>query len=243
MRQFNRTLALIFCGTIFAIIGFSQDLKLASETYPEHRLLPLRGKVYSKTYIQIKGNPFLFKEWLPGTLYLNNNDSVTGVELRFDTYQQIVVAYIRDLNRLILPEEDLVTAFSINNRGIDHFFKRVNHDLGVKKAHSGYFLQVLYEGNMSLQKLFYNKTITLRSPEMPFIEEFVPESAFYLYINGNYEILRMNKAFLKGRFPEYKKEISAYTRKNKLKYKKEKDFAMIIAYLDDIMKKPEGIKP
>jgi len=236
MIRFNKIAAALLLSILVAICGFSQEVKLASELYPEHRLDPLRGEVYNKIYIQTKGNPFLFKEWLPGTLYLTNNDSVPGLELRFDTYSQAAIVYIKDLNRLILPDENLVMAFSIGNAGSKLYFKKVSHDLGVKKVHSGYFLQVLYEGSVSLYKLYLNDAIPLRAAEMPFIEEFVPKSDYYIYINGTYEIAHLKRSYLKNRFPEHKKEISRYARTNRLSLKDENDFATMISHIDRISK-------
>ena len=214
--------------------SFSQEVELASKEYPELRFYPLRGRVYTNSYIQVKGNAYLNDDWVTGTLYLTNDRTISNVRFKYDNYGQFVVVYNDKLNRLVLPEPNLVTAFSYNQGNVNRYFKRVNSDFGVKKVHSDYFLEVLYEGNISFYKLYLKSTLPLKVPEMPYIDEFISEERYYIYLKGNYEIAHLKKSYLKQRFPQYKKEISHYARTNKLKLKKEADFAKMIAYLGQL---------
>jgi len=211
--------------------GYSQTVKLGSEKYPEHRFYPLKGQIYNTTYRQIKGDAFLTEDWIIGTIHLNNGRNIPEVKYKFDTYSQIVIIYNDALKRLILPEENLVTGFTFTDGKLNRYFKRVNSDLGVRKVHSDYFLEVLHEGEISFYKLYLKTVLPLRVPEMPFIDEFVDEKHYYLCINGMYEPARLTKSFLKQRFPGYRKEISHYARKNNLRLKDETDFANMIFYL------------
>ena len=223
----------------FVLIGVLQNshaqaVRLASKEYPELRYYPLRGQVYNKTYMQIKGNPYLTDDWVKGTVYLKDGNTIPKAEFKFDTYGQFILVYNEELKRLVLPEENLVTAFSYNDKGINSYFKRVHSDLGVKEIHSDYFLEVLYEGKIAFYKLHQKTVLPLRTPEMPFIDEFINEDRYYIYLNGKYEIAHLKKSYLKQRFPQYKKEISHYARTNKLKLKKEADFTKMIAYLGQL---------
>lgn len=229
-----RYLFLFLAGLSLFHQAVSQQVRLASETYPEHRYYPLRGKVYSNAYIQIKGNPYLTSDWVVGNVYLSDGSSIPKIIFKFDTYAQEVILYNDELNRLIKPETNLVAAFQYSDKGNRRYFKRVYSDLGVKKVHSGYFLDVLQEGNIALYKLYRKMVLPLREPEMPFIDEFIDEERYYIFKNGTYEIAHINKSYLKQKFPEYKKEISRYARKNKLKLKNETDFAKMISYLGQL---------
>ncbi len=212
----------------------AQTVRLASEEYPELRYYPLRGQVYNKTYMQIKGNPYLTDDWVKGTVFLKDGNTIPKAEFKFDTYGQFILVYNEELKRLVLPEENLVAAFSYNDKGINRYFKRVHSDLGVKKIHSDYFLEVLHEGKIAFYKLHQKTVLPLRTPEMPFIDEFINEDRYYIYMNNTFEIARLKKSYLKQKFPRYKREIARYARSNKLKAKNEQDFAKIIAYLGQL---------
>jgi len=225
---------LVFIGIGFFQSSFSQVVRLASEEYPEHRYYPLRGQVYTNTYMQVKGNAYLTDDWVIGTLCLKDEKTISNVKFKFDTYEQVVIIYNDELKRLILPEKNLVTAFSYKDGSVSKYFKRVNSDFGVKKIHSDYFLEVLHEGKLAFYKLYLKTVLPLRIPEMPFIDEFTDEYCYYIYLNETFEIARLKKSYLKQRFPQYKKEISRYARINKLKLKNELDFAKMIAYLEQL---------
>ena len=221
----------IFLGT--GIIR-SQTIRLASEEYPEHKYYPLRGEVYTNQYIQVKGNAYLTEDWTEGTIYLTGNESITGVKFKYDVFAQTVLVYNDKLKRLVLPDYNLVTAFSFPDLGNMRYFKRVNSDLGVKKIHSDYYLEVLHEGTISLYKLYLKSELPLHTPELPLIKEFTDEERYYIFMNGRYEIANLNKVYLKKRFPQYKKNISQFARNNKLKFKYERDFAREIAYIGQL---------
>lgn len=225
---------LTFTGIILFQYSFAQPVRLASEEYPEHRYYPLRGQVYTNTYIQIKGNPYLMDDWVTGDIHLSNNKTLPKVQFKFDTYAQVVIVYNDELKRLIVPEKNLVSAFSYIDGNNTRYFKRVNADFGIKRIHSDYFLEVLYEGEIAFYKLYLKSVLSLRIAEMPYIEEFTNESRYYIFLNDRYEITRLKKSQLKQQFPQYKKEISRYVRTNKLKLKREQDFAKVIAYLSQL---------
>ena len=197
VNAFVKYIFLTFYFVIFFLNSYSQEVKLASKEYPELRYYPLRGSVYTNTYIQIKGDAYLTDDWITGNLYLTYDRTISNVKFKYDNYGQFVVVYNDKLHRLVLPEHNLITAFSYKDGGVNRYFKRVNSDFGVKKVHSDYFLEVLHEGNISFYKLFLKSTLPLRIPEMPFIDEFISEERYYIYLNGNYEIVHLKKSFLK----------------------------------------------
>jgi hypothetical protein len=217
----------------------AQTVKTGSAEYPEHRYYPLKGLVYTSTYMQIKGDPYLNQDWLIGTLYLKDGKNVPRVKFKFDTYAQVVIVYNDELKRLILPEENLVNSFSFVDESGERSFKQVFSDLGVRKIHSGYFLEVLHEGNIGFYKLYQKTVLPLRVPEMPFIDEFVNENRYYIFMNGNYEPARLTKVFLKQKFPMYRREISHYSHTNNLRLRSEKDFAQMISHLEQLSTTPD----
>ncbi len=214
---------------------YSQDLVLTSEKYPELRFSPLKGEVFYSAYRQIKGNPYLTEDWSIGTIHLENGEAIRNVQFRFDIYGHRVLVYQDYLKRVVIPDKSEIESFSYKENGKIRNFKSVNAELTSQKMLAQYFIEVMNEGRVSFYKLYYYSVLPLKTPEMPYIDEFLLQQDYYLFYNGRYEVAKLRKSFLCKSFPEYKPEIKHFIREKKLKMKKEGDFALVIGHLGDLM--------
>lgn len=222
---------LVFCGQHL----FAQEMKLASDVYTEHRYYPLRGKAFFKAYRQIKGNAYLTKDWVDGTIYLANGEILKSVKYKIDVYAHYLLVYNEYLKRVIILPRSEVKSFTVDSNNKQRLFKRVTANRNLKSMNNEFFLEVLKEGHISLYKLYFRDVTPLRTPEMPFIDEFVNGENYYIVYQGNWESVRLRRSSLNKQFPAYKDEIKQYTRTYKLKLKREEDFSQVIHYISQIV--------
>jgi hypothetical protein len=218
---------------------YSQEAVLSSEIFPELRFAALKGEVFYSAYRQIKGNAYLTENWTTGTINLKNGEAIRNVQFKFDIYGHRILVYQEYLKRVVIPEKTDIESFAFTENGKTRKFKSVNADLTSQKILSNYFLEILTEGSVSFYKLFYCNVLPLKTPEMPYIDEFIAQKDYYIFYNGRYEPAKTKKSFLFNKFPQYKPELKKYIRENKLKLKRENDFAAVIRHLSVLMNPAE----
>jgi hypothetical protein len=214
-----------------------QETVLSSELYPELRYSALRGQLFYSAYRQIKGNAYITEDWCIGTIYLKDGEVIREVQLKFDIYGHRLLVYQDYLKRVVIPEKTEIESFSFIENGKTRNFKSVNTDLTSQKLLTQYFLEVLNEGTVSFYKLYLCNVLPLKTPDMPYIDEFILQRDYYLFYNGQYETARTKRSYLLNKFPQYKTELKKFIRENKLKPKREADFAVVIGHLGDLMDK------
>jgi hypothetical protein len=212
-----------------------KKVQRASGVYPEHRYYPLNGEVFFKAYRQVKGNAYLTDDWITGTITLQNGKELKNVKFKADVYKHYIIVYNEYLKRVIsLPQAD-IKSFVYEEGGQRHEFRLIEANRNLKNLNNIFFLEVLKEGHISFYKLYYRDVTPLRTPEMPFIDEFVPNVNYFLVYQDDWVSVKLKRSSLTKRYPEYKSEIKQFFRKNKLRPRREKDFAEAVDYLGQIL--------
>jgi hypothetical protein len=231
-----KRILLFLSGILFiAQLSYSQEIVLASQIHPELKYYPLKGEVFFSAYKQIKGNPYLTGDWVTGSICLKNGQVMNNIKYKFDVYQHRLIVYQEFLKRLVIPEKQDIESFKIIENGTVRNFKCVEANLTSQKTLTQNFLEVLMEGKVSFYRLYSRQVLPLRTPEMPYIDEFIELSDYYLFYQGKYEIARLRKSYLINRFPQFKSEIKHYARGNRLKLRHDHDFAIMIGYLSQLI--------
>ncbi|MBN1596693.1 MAG: hypothetical protein JW894_00210 [Bacteroidales bacterium] len=211
----------------------SQNVVRSSDEYPEHKYYDLSGKVYFNPYIQIRGSAFLLQDWHEGDIKLKSGETIRDVKIKIDIYQHQVIVYQEYLNRIIKIHKNDVNRVVFSEPRKKEFIKI--DDLNARsKLLGGCFVEVLTEGNISFYKLYYKEALQISELETPFIMEFYDNADYYISDQWKYSKVRLCKSFLKHKYPDKKSLIKQYIREQKLKLKKEEDFASVIKYLNTL---------
>ena len=232
IRQFILTL-------IIALISLAslkgQNALLATERFPELRYQYLKGAVEYNNYMQIKGQAFLTSDWTLGTIYLKNGYVVHDVKLKLDRYAHRLIVYQENLKRVLDVDKYLIDEFTCSIDGQEKRFRLID-DLGTKaRAENGSFLEVLQAGEISFFRLYYCDVIPLQEREGVFLDEFVPESVFYLYDKGSFSRIRLSRRVILKLYPEHTQALKQYMRKEHIHPKIEEDFAKAVGYLNSLL--------
>jgi hypothetical protein len=230
---------LVLFATFLLLTRFasSQELVLASDKYPELKYDQLKGEVFYSAYRQIKGNAYLTTDWCLGTIFLKNGEKMPAIQFKLDAYSHRLIIYQEYLKRLVIPDLQDIAGFSFMDGGVNRIFKLTDVDLPAHRSLNHCFLEVFGEGNISLYRLFLREKLPLKNPEMPYLDEFIEQSEYYIYYDGKYNIARLRRSYLIAEFPQFKSEIKAYAREKHLRLKQEKDFSVMIKYIGELRAK------
>jgi hypothetical protein len=230
-RIFLTVIAGFFCTLLVA-----QDVTLTSEKYPEMRYLGVSGNVYYNAYQQIRGSAFLISDWTLGDVYFKNGINVKNVNLKIDLYSHQVIMYQDILKRIVTLDKKEVTTFVLKDQGKERKFNLENITRSKSASTDGLYVEILTEGKIVFQKVYYKERIFLTTPVKPFIYEFVDGKEYRLKYNSKDIIISLNKRTLYKLFPENKQELKQYIRNLHLKLKKEEDFSKAISFISGLKK-------
>ena len=180
------------------------------------------------------GNEHLgYSQRITGFAYFGENNWQTGtvlydglvfknVPMLFDLYKDLVI--VRHFNEylkiaLISPK---VKSFTI----ADHHFIRIVQDSLTNPLLKTGFYDVLYDGNLTC---LARRTKIIEETVTDHLEqEFVEKNFYYIKKNGVFKAVKSYKGLLEI-LKEHGKEIRRYLKKNKIKFRKNKETAIVTA--------------
>ncbi|RZS98840.1 hypothetical protein [Aquimarina brevivitae] len=185
----------------------------------------------------IKGSPFYTEQFLPGTLVDNLTGKVAEVFLRYNVYSDIFeVKY--DLNSS--------ESFGfIQKPGLDCIMDGTKFIYTSFKNHknvsqSGYLQQInKFDSDITLLKRNYQK-LHMPKPAKTSLEKDVPaklsnHQEYYIAIANEISLLNSKKSKIHKDFPKHQAELKKYVQKQKLKFKTEKDYTILVSYYDSLI--------
>ena len=203
--------------------------------YPETGLYNGSEYAYNAYYPFVinEGNPFFIsKDFSVGSVFYNNV-LYENVPLLFDIIKEEVL--IRDLSKMYIMRlnNDNINWFKIWG----HSFVHLKQDSGTNSpVHTGFYDE-LYKGNVSLykkvSKIFKENTASAQG-----VNKYVVENnEYFIKKNGQYFRIKNKKSMLFV-IDDKQKQVQQFIRKNRLKFKKNKDdsFAKAVAFYDGINK-------
>lgn len=190
------------------------------------------NKIVKFDSIEIIGTPFLSDEFVKGTLEDNSNNVYQDILLRYNIYNDNF-EFRRDGVSYMLE------------RGITAITARIGSDLFVwaeftddGKPEHGY-VQVLRTGFNTLYKK-HRMAYYPPKPPAPY-QESTPAGRFgkmapsyYIGHEGKILTLINNERALLKLFPAQEDQIRNYIKRNKLKFRKEKDLVNIIKFINEL---------
>jgi hypothetical protein len=237
----------IFYLVLFLLLSFNlyaQKALNTEERFPELKYTNLTGTIYYKTYRQYTGTAFLDDNYRIGRIFLMDGSVIENVKLKLDLFANILIVYQDVKQQLVIVDKDKVNGFELDGPlGIEKFV-RLQEIKGKTAGKFGSYLRVLAEGKTSLYKLQFKEQTTLQNPTDLNIYEFSNKAEYHLFIGGEDDKIKLNRATVKKLFPQYKNEVRKYIRQSKIKPGSENGFAKIIEYINILdAEKASAIKP
>jgi len=173
----------------------------------------------SKSGNEIKGNPYLYKEWKKNGVVLSNGEKHQYHAINYDIYRDQVVVF-KSKDSVFIIDKHLIDGFLINNRRFTQY--------------NGAFYEDLFTGNkVSLLKKYetkiiegmFNPTDATRKPDrLSIVDDY--------YIKKGESIVKFSpsKKSLAKVLGVSQGELKTYLKKNKLSYKNDKDLIEIFRH-------------
>lgn len=189
------------------------------------------GEEYNYYDPAIKGNPYLMdvKDWSPGSVTYNGF-SYTNINMLYDIFNdQVIVLLPNGVLPIILLSEK-VSSFDLLGHRMVYL---ANKHLGNGTLKTGFYDE-LYGGNTQIlarrekSKQTQDTFQTIISYFLPSVSYYITKNGVYYPVNNQGEILAVLK--------DHKKELQQYIKGNNIKYRKDREQAMvkIAAYYDHL---------
>jgi hypothetical protein len=161
-----------------------------------------------------------------------------SVQYKMDAYLHHLLVYNDYVKRVIYLRKEFIDHFTMEEDNRTRNFRHVISDKSLRLGNKEFLMEVLMEGRITLYKLYFREILPLRTPEMPYIDEFINGETYYMEQDNEFIVARLRRSFIFSQFPQYKEEIKHYSRKNRLHIKNDKDFAELIRYINTLLPLP-----
>ncbi len=221
----------VFCQQQDKNIQINSLISHVEEIYETDNRL-VNGETYFEKSGLIKGHPYIESDkWTIGTLYIAAT-SFDSVVLKFNIeIGQLILNYrFRDdqFTKIVL-NESLIDSFRIHQKTFVH-----SRHFDTQKAFAQYY-EPIYRNKLVFIKTFKKEHINKYANSAPDGYFSDTDINYYLGVNGRFYKTDRRKALL-GVFPENRKSIKKYFRKNKIKLQKanNQELYKLIRYCEKI---------
>lgn len=200
------------CAIILALTGlhtsiYSQDNQCDIDvtTHPFNDY-PLVSEIYfPKPY---DSQVVFLMPWSRGEIYFEDGHVIKDILLRYDRFDDVLTWMRNNDYKAGTVRKDLVKGFTIidkNTLQLFRFEKRAN----IRPGYAENYAQVLADGFMSVHVVHFVE----KSGQ---VNDYTPRQRYYLYLNHEYTAFNLGKSRFLSATGEYKKEMRAIIRQNKL---------------------------
>lgn len=182
----------------------------------------------------IVGSIYLKDGFLPSKIQDSRLNNSTAVLLRYNIYNDIFevkYGYDDDVYGLI-KNKDFVAELN----GKKFIYQTYTDASG--KVKSGYLEIIESNKDFSIYKQYYQQ-LTMPRKARTSLESDVPArintySTYYIERNNELKVLKLNRKDIASAFPENKNEINTFIKKERLKFKDDKDILKLATYIKSI---------
>jgi hypothetical protein len=187
--------------------------------------------LYVYQYEDVNGSSFLYDNWLPGTVILNNHAIFNNVKLKFDVKDNEFVFNRNDSSFQLGQEVVEVRLYPKNG---DSLIFKNGYDINNAIRPSKYLL-VLAEGKLTFLK-YLKKNIEEYNEygDATKYKRFTEMYDYYIYKDGKAGMVHLNKKELQNQLSDQWDKMSQYMSQNNLSGKDEKSFIGAIRYYNSL---------
>jgi len=211
-------------------------LLLSSTLLEAQNVMSLQDPVSTKNfnsekYSGIRGTPFLMDKWIKGTV-TTPVGVYQNLELKLNVYDNIIV-----YNKQDEPFEltDKIINFTLMVKESDpSTWLLFRKDLTGTDLSKNQYVQVLYEGKVSLYKQPTKQLAEISEINAGIVKTFSSNSKYYLLINNVAQFVRLNKTELLDALKDNKDQLQLFVADKKLSFKKETDAIDLLKYYNTL---------
>lgn len=179
------------------------------------------------------GSEFLFGDWMPGEIHLNNGQTVRNILLNYSAFSDALIWAAGGMTPVEISKYHVKT-FSVSTGEEERLFILSDFDTNLSSGRNDlHFYEVLYEG---LNRLYVQRSLKINKSlvsDNPFKKSvYYRDDRYLINIKGNW-LTRPLKPASYYRYYE-KSGVKNILRKNKLSLKDEDDLAVFLRELDKL---------
>lgn len=191
---------------------------------------PIEG--FDNRMAGVKGNPFLFDDWLRGKVLFDNGEEAEDLQLNFDLHNNLLEVKTKREIKVAKPEQVQSVKIYLPDE-TKKFIPVLDYSTTDNEKAEG-FAEVLYDGTIKLVK---KTLVKVHKPS------YRPSHDVGNY---DYEIRKKEKIYLleesilkeikrKPDFGKWTKKVRAYSKQNGLRAWKEEDLILMVQYYDSLL--------
>lgn len=225
MQQYASKFVILVSFIFSFTAAHSQDLGL--EVYTDSHGIAF----YKKTLEDIDGDPYVFKNWLPGVVETTDGKRFDKLKLKYDAYTNNLL-FIYDENDEPQLFKDNIRTFTLMSTTQIVFANGfpATGDFTPKS-----YYQVLSKGKVTLlkhyQKIIHEKT-EYNNPVI--FKNFQDVNGYYIYSNNSVAPLKRNKEAILELFADKKEAVSSYINSNAINIKDDAALVKVFNYYNTL---------
>jgi len=193
-------------------------------------------KTFDYRYEGVKGTPYVFADFRPGTVFLKSKNKVAIGSLNYNCFENEIVYMDPATNATMLMNRFTVDLFTIQDgdnvltfvplkldENSETIFAEVLYNKGsmVYKVYKKEWLKANYEGGYSADRRY---------------DEFVDKYDLYFLKKGDNRLYKAknSKKQILDAFPDEQSEISSFIKSNKLDLKEDESLVKVLEYYDSL---------
>ncbi|MCH2196283.1 hypothetical protein [Kordia sp.] len=233
LRLLPFSFSLLFSMSLIAQIdGSPRQFESTSQIFQELRkVINSKEKTpYEIDWENVKGSPYLYEKYKLGQFFVGDK-SYGNVMMRLNTYTdeiELMPVEGEEVGALMKIDDSRLT---FENKTLKLLPYKDEDDY----AQKGYFLELTQNKDLKLllrkKCLFSPNEKALTANQKDRAAKFTQYDYFYILKDGNLTSIEPKKKSVLKMFPDKRSEIKSYIKSEKLKLKKEKDFAKLVDYI------------
>ncbi|AMR32791.1 hypothetical protein A0256_15855 [Mucilaginibacter sp. PAMC 26640] len=192
--------------------------------------------VTTKDYTEMVGSPYLYDDWVPGTVKLSNGvSSKDEMLLKYDLLNDEV--YFKDKSGETMAFVVPVQEFILNPTVIDATAASIYRSgyKGVEGSKPSAFYEVLSDGKVQLLKkvskiIFESQNIGSATKTKTFMDK----TKYYLVINGAVLAIKNDKKSLLTALSDKQVALAEYLKTNKINFKNDNELGKLVNYYNTL---------
>lgn len=184
--------------------------------------------VFEKRYTDIKGTPYLFEDWVEGSVKLKSGKAFDGVKLKYDQVADELMFLDQAGKEMLFVEP--VVEFTMDKKTF-----RIGYPATDGASPESYY-EVLVEGKTELLKRTSKKVIEEAAYNAATKVKTIRSNESYYVTASNLSLTKVkkDKKSLLAALPDKSAELEAYVKSNRLDLRQEQDMAKLIAYYNSL---------
>ncbi len=218
MKKLHTTFLILLASFGFANAQYLQDIQ---------------GRLIMEiTYTDIKGSPFMFGDWVLGTVMLGNGDTYSNVPLKYNIFDEKLY-FKNPKNAELLEFVQPVKSFKfIELKGSGIFSKGFPT---IDKFNTETFYDVLFDGKVKLLNKKYKTLLEVKPYNSATAEKsFVDQNEYYLFKDSKIKRIKNSKKDFLEIFSDKSNQVDDFIKKEKIDFKNNDDLVKVFSYYDSL---------